>query len=568
VAALSAAFVAATAPGSASAAFSPVGLPPDQSLWTFAAAGDAWAAITNGDGSYHAWLSENAGASWQPLDTGSQADWMDISAGPDGDFYIAARVLGVNYLERFAPTGGSPQIIPYGLTASSNNSELAAPSWDAQGRMWVLFIDAVDTSDRELDTLEVAQVENGSPQRLVTAPDPNGIGLPALDASGPVPIAFDGESSFAAVSSSLVKISETAGLPQLRVGGLTFFSDGLSADGGRSIVDASGPYGGTIMAVKGTPSLIVQNGVVLRPFSSTLMVPSTLTVPPFTSSVWASRGGLVAVVPSRGAAGAIYFSAGTAPPPLPSTFGAPVASSRRMVGRANRIRAASGLPPLLDDARIARAADNHSRYWTLNRGPAQILDLHSERPGTPGFTGVDELARCKATGTTCDAEIMFPGLGATAAVNGWTPTLFHGSLLLSPLAWSAGGAVHGRGPAVMDFGPTEGLVTGPTPFPRGRYLGNPYYHFESPDPRTLCHGRGNRIGPLYGPTIFLNAPTGAILARMTVVGPRHRRLHGCTIADLGEFVFGSPVRPHTLYRVTADWHLGSVPETTSWTFRT
>jgi hypothetical protein len=235
-----------------------------------------------------------------------------------------------------------------------------------------------------------------------------------------------------------------------------------------------------------------------------------------------------------------------------------------MIRRANRIRTAAGLPPLLDSGLISLAADNHSRYWTLNRAPAQILEMHGETPGRPGFTGASPSTRCDHVGTTCGYEVMFPGHQAVAAVNYWTPTLFHGAILTSPYAWAAGGAVHGRGPAVMDFAALGGLLTAPMPFPNRHYRGDLFYWGEAPDPSTVCRG----IRPPYGPTIFLNPPLGGVLTSLKLVGPHHRRIRGCTVASLGGFVPTSMFQAHSRYRVTAHWHLGAVPETTSWSFHT
>ena len=45
-------------------------------------------------------------------------------------------------------------------------------------------------------------------------------------------------------------------------------------------------------------------------------------------------------------------------------------------------------PPLLADPGISQAAENHSRYWTLNPAPKDTLDYHTETAGHPGFTAV------------------------------------------------------------------------------------------------------------------------------------------------------------------------------------
>jgi hypothetical protein len=169
-----------------------------------------------------------------------------------------------------------------------------------------------------------------------------------------------------------------------------------------------------------------------------------------------------------------------------------------MVYAANRLRAEASLPPLVGDSLIARAAENHSRYWTLNplsatgkleNGP------HGELPGTPGFTGEIMSARCAAVGAWCDAEVMHSGrLGPAGAAFDWAATAYHRPLLMSPASRYVGGGAVAGGPEVMDgLMQQSNLQIAPVGYPRGVYSGNRSFSGERPDPGTICADIGQRI---------------------------------------------------------------------------
>lgn len=77
-----------------------------------------------------------------------------------------------------------------------------------------------------------------------------------------------------------------------------------------------------------------------------------------------------------------------------------------MIARANHFRAEASLPPLLGDAHLTQASENHSRYGTLNPPPPadQPLSYHNETPGAPGFTGVDRAHRSGPRSGTLDGN--------------------------------------------------------------------------------------------------------------------------------------------------------------------
>ncbi len=88
------------------------------------------------------------------------------------------------------------------------------------------------------------------------------------------------------------------------------------------------------------------------------------------------------------------------PPPAPvapRTAAAPghdTAAEHALRARIDAWRSQCGFPPYLHDARLRRAALNHSRYMARN-GRA-VTDF--ENPAAPGFTGIDGLARARAAG--------------------------------------------------------------------------------------------------------------------------------------------------------------------------
>ena len=104
--------------------------------------------------------------------------------------------------------------------------------------------------------------------------------------------------------------------------------------------------------------------------------------------------------------------------------------------RANAFRAQAGLPPLLGDPAIGAASENHSRYWTLNV-PTAGANVHSETPGTPGYTGQSPSARCMATGAACSSEVSSVADGRRGLVDllGLPPLL----ATTAPTALSVGG---------------------------------------------------------------------------------------------------------------------------------
>ncbi len=201
----------------------------------------------------------------------------------------------------------------------------------------------------------------------------------------------------------------------------------ISLDGGVSFLnDSSGA-----VPVERDPTLLVTRGRVVRRHSAAFWRATDLAVPAGSGATRVLRlpedgpggGGLVVVsdrwrnTSATSLAADAYVGLHTGPvPDTPFSIGRLSALFSGWVARSNALRAQAGLPPLIGDAAISRAAENHSRYWTLNPSPPRerALDVHREVPGTPGFTGVTVPDRCEAVGTTCAGEIMGSDPGPTS----------------------------------------------------------------------------------------------------------------------------------------------------------
>ena len=98
----------------------------------------------------------------------------------------------------------------------------------------------------------------------------------------------------------------------------------------------------------------------------------------------------------------------------------------------NAFRAAQGLGPLNQNAKIDIAAKNHASYVMTNQSGA---DAHKEVPGQPGFTGVDAQARVVAAGYESIATtevIAFSALQGNAdasPVDNLVNAMYHLSLI-------------------------------------------------------------------------------------------------------------------------------------------
>lgn len=259
------------------------------------------------------------------------------------------------------------------------------------------------------------------------------------------------------------------------------------------------------------------------------------------------------------------------PPPLPA--GDPVpADSQAMVDEANRIRAQLNLVPLISDARIAQAAQNHAHYWTLNDGGAGLA-AHDEISGNPGFTGEGPSQRCQFAGYpgTC-SEVMHSISDPVAAVRSWIATAFHRSWFAYPgVSRVGGGRSTGTWPVVMNAD-TAGYLGRPFGYPVGNYDLPLEFSGEIPDPaKVLCPGK---ISAPYGAAITVAMPDGFggitstaspfAVKTWTVTGPQGP-VTGCS-RD-GIFLPDDALQTGSDYKATVEWANPAQPPY-SWAFHT
>ena len=557
-----------TPSASAHSDFVPVASPcaPGIGIAGFAVSGPTWLALCSSPGSPQTNAlrrSVDHGATWSdvalPLPDGAQGG---PETAPDGAFAVVRSTSSGTELVRIDPTTGAttatsgpaPPADTYGV-------EAAAPGWDG-GHTLVAFHGFRPGADAVLD---VWRQDGGGWTSLGEQRWDGAIGggYGFVSVAGATYVR-DADQSFLVTSTGLAPV---AGIPGFQPAGVTRTPDGLSLDDGATTTFPSLD----VQPVEGDPSLFVVGGDVVQPYGVSMLAGTGMRAPGILPRVLRVAGGFVAVSNSRYNDAALAFAAD----------GPESALSPRFAGwlaRANVLRATAGLAPLTGDAGISRAAENHSRYWTVNPAPSATLGYHYEEPGRPGFTGERWNDRCAHVGATCDSEIMFQGV--SKPIDGWAATVYHRGLLLNPTSVSAGGGKVGTGPAVMDGGAPSGLLIAPTGFPRGAYTGPRDFTGEAPDPAVACKKKGQPVGKPFGSVVTAWGPSGALSD--LVVRPHGRSpLRGCrleeTFAQAGEnrgptlhFLPAAALAAGTRYDVSVQWHpAGSAAvQPVSWSFTT
>jgi len=112
------------------------------------------------------------------------------------------------------------------------------------------------------------------------------------------------------------------------------------------------------------------------------------------------------------------------------------AHAERALAQVNAVRARAGLPPVKLDDRLDAAAAAHSYYWLFNQArPSQKgLGIHTETPGTPGFSGATVYERGTQFGWhdgPMGEDITHRG-GPEAAVSDWVDSVYHRFPILRP----------------------------------------------------------------------------------------------------------------------------------------
>ena len=556
----------------ARADFTPVASPvAGQGIHGFAASQGAWMVGLSGSvPAVQARITRDHGQSWAavalPAGPGSSVgQFSGITVGPDGAFYVAARYPvavapgAFAQLLRVAPGDGVASFVDT-LPLPAAGAALSAPAFDAQQRVWVAWVSPGSP------TLTVARIASGAVAESYQAAAPSAASATRGE------IQFRASGMWVRMGEKTYRLSDGAlvlaphGIPTLEDGPLVVASDAMSVDGGQSYAVGTR----RTIAVEGDSSLLGSTTRILRRYSPSMFSATAQTWPqtgPLINRVIATDGGLVAFEDewrqwqyvAQGWRMLWHPGAVTDPPfangPIGATF-------TGWLTEANAYRAQAGLPPLLGDSAISAAAENHSRYWTLN---PHVGDAHSETPGAPGFTGVSPSDRCVAAGGPFSCgEVMY---SAPNPISWWISTPYHRHLIMYPTALTVGGGQVPGGLAVMNGSGGDGLLVGPVMFPRGAYTGPLEHSGEYPDAATECQKGGQQVTAPLGPSVSVSVPVGT-LSGFTLSPAGGQPLRACILG--AQLLTDDPLRPHTTYDATVLWQpsAGTAAQRLSWQFTT
>lgn len=552
----------------ARAEFRALPAPPGE-LEAFAVSGEDWAGFHGSPP--QAAVTRDGGMSWQPLAVRGVGFFIvtgEMTVGPDGAFYAGIEHGGGPGVLRM-PRGGdgfdpAPLAFP-----PLDEFAASAPAFDA-GAVWVA------ASDGQVLALLRFNADGSLAGRHDTAAGGCGAGLGVRVAAGRV-YARCGSRVWQLRGSSLVQLSGSGSAlqfgsawPVLASGGAVLGERALSLDGGERFGQLSQnnlrPVHGSERLLAELASVVGQGdgGVVLARATSWLWRGTPLRLPAGTTDVWQVRQGLLAV--SVGGFGGTTFALHSGGVPGHRSerlrgYGA------RMLARANAMRRAAGLPPLLGSRAIARATTAHVRWVNARLSFRRGINFHEETPGSRGFTGRTPQDRCRRAGTTCGGEVLNAGNQAERPVDNWVATPYHRPPFASPLGSIAGAARVGR-VAGMNFDDLPGVFLAPRGYPSGRYDGPlAFPGNETPDPIAACRRAGQPVrNP--GTPVTAALPVAAPEPAAISVFEGRRRLRGCS--RLGFFFPAAPLRRRTRYTARVTWRVadGAPLSTFRWTFRT
>ena len=532
------------------AGFTPVASPGSTApVVGFAASQGAW--LIGQAGFHNARISHDHGQTWSdvalpvtgPFNSGP--NFAGISVGPDGAFYLAgvyayAPTPGAfALLLRVNPADGAVSTVST-LPVADGASRVSAPAFDGQGRSWLAWVPANSSA------LTFARIAGGAAvesYQASTTPRAQSTGEIQFRPSGAW-VTMGGE-VFRLSGGALTRVAH--GMPSLEEGPL-IVTDRVSLDGGQSFYNTTrGAF-----AVEGDTTLLGDDSGIMRRYSPSLFAATAARWPAGAAPVnrvLATDGGFVALHDEwrRPLVTQSSFNMLWHPGPatdLPFSTGPLSGLFSDWLTEANKFRAQAGLAPLVGEPSISAAAENHSRYWTLNT-PSAGLSVHDEQPGTPGFTGVDPAARCAATGTPspCSSEVSS---SLTDAVGWWASSVYHRFLIMAPTALFVGGGRVSGGPAIMNGGQSGGLLVGPVMFPRGTYDGPASFSYEHP----TCDGGLQPPDPL-GPAISVWVP-GGTLSGFTLSPAGGQPLPACTLSAGSVLLPAHPLARGT-YTASVNW---------------
>ena len=592
----------------ARAEFRPVNPPPDVKpsgvglrINSFGATGDVWVAV---DENSRVFKSRDQGATWESVPHESTTGGgQDFAVGPDGA-YQGGTFGGMPGFVRVKPDG-STDAFTLDLPESDRGS-LGTPAFDDDGTLWV-FLSHFRNLSADAPVLTLLRMNADrrtvAERRDLAVPKPfdavsvfrivggvpyirygNTFASPVLRLTGGRLVPQDGRS--AVIRGKAFQPPST--LAALAVGSSVVGFHGISLDDGVNWGQLWGP--GNLLPVEGDPTLISRGDFLLRRAGSAFRL-GDVELPNGITRLATVPGGIVAVGGSGSDAGLYFHRGGVA---SARDAGSPSSYTRRLLRRVNAFRARVGLPPLIADAGIERAALNHARYLSRNRVRSDGIaaTLHGEIRGRPGFTGVDASARCEATGTTCSGDLIVAGSMLARPVDALIASVYHRLPLTSATTVAMGAARSGRY-VVLKFeeGERRGLNLAPVGFPRGTYDGPRSLTSEAPDPQQACQRNRQPLAspgvpvtfqtpteepPAVPGTAFVQSfPLPDVLSVTLFEG--RRRVRGC--AKVGylrsprqniAFLPEGPLKRRTAYRAVARWRINPAApvQTYRWTFRT
>ena len=592
----------------ARAEFRPVNPPPDVKpsgiglrINSFGATGDVWVAV---DENSRVFKSRDRGANWEPVPHGSSSGGgQDFAVGPDGA-YQGGTFGGMPGFVRVKPDGSS-DVFTLDLPESDRGS-LGTPAFDDDGTLWV-FLSHFRNLSADAPVLTLLRMNADrrtvAERRDLAVPKPfdavsvfrfvggvpyirygNTFASPVLRLTGGRLVPQDGRE--ARIDGKAFQPPST--LAALAAGASVVGFHGISLDNGVNWGQLWGP--GNLLPVEGDPTLISRGDFVLRRAGDAFRL-GDVALPDGVTRLAKVPGGIVAVGGSGSDAGLYFHSGGVA---NARNAGSPSAYTLQLLRRINRFRAQVGVPPLIADAGVERAARNHARYLSRNRVRADGIaaTLHGETRGRPGFTGTDAEARCTAVGVTCSGDLIVAGSMLSRPADTLIATLYHRLPLLSAATTAVGAARSGRY-VVLKFDETgrRGLNLAPIGFPRGTYDGPRSLPDEAPDPRNGCSRNRQPVRRAGAPVTFQtpteeppSVPGSAFIQSFPLpdvlsvtLFQGRRRVRGCTkVGYLRSpqqhiaFVPEGPLERRTAYRAVARWRINpdAPVRTYRWTFRT
>lgn len=247
------------------------------------------------------------------------------------------------------------------------------------------------------------------------------------------------------------------------------------------------------------------------------------------------------------------------------------------LARINEWRAAIGVAPLVRHPALDAAAQAHANYYKLNGGSGGV-GIHNEKPGLPGFTGVDFPDRAQAAGYP--SRVVNENMGLTgdllASLDWYIGTVNHRLTLLDPRYTHIGFGVVSDGAKVdvinvgaPDWATTASPAWEQWPPDKATGIGTSFSG-ESPDPfkGAPSYPIGAPITLKYlgaGAVSFTGATVtagGAPVSAFAAVGDGWLSRNTYMIAT------NAPMQPGTDYRVSVTGTANGQPFTRAWGFRT